>query len=54
MTKFDNLGAMVVGDTTTHPVPRVGERVKVFYDPPPAVVSVLYDFRQGEIWVLLE
>ena len=37
-----------------NPIPRIGEKIMGFYGPPPEVLMVGYDYKAGEVRVLVK
>ena len=52
--KFKNKFSWI--DHTKHniPIPRIGERVNMGYNPAPKVINVLYDFKNKQIFIALD
>jgi len=41
----------VIGDTKTDPIPRIGERIIIWYKPSPTVMGIAYDYEGGQVYV---
>lgn len=43
-----------IGDSNTIPVPRIGERIFVGYNPPPTITDVVYILHEDMIIIVVD